>query len=136
MKKEVTVNIETKSKPKDDAPRLVSVCAKATLFMKDELAVILYREDKEEFGDTTTTIKIKPGRAEIVRSGDINSTLIFDMTHTFEGIYKTPYGNLPVKTTLTDMETDLCQSHGSVSMNYTLDFAGEITENKFTLKYN
>lgn len=135
MKKEINIVLETESIPKDGSSRLVSLDVKGTLYKKGDLVCILYKENPEEFGDTLTTLKINPQRLDIVRTGDISSRLTFNKSRTFEGVYTTPYGNLPVKTEVSDMESYIGENEGSVSMHYTLDFSGEITENKFKLNY-
>ena len=136
MKKEVSITIETESIPKDDSPRHISTNTKGTLFSGDGLLYILYKENPEEFGKTLTKVKIKDGRIELIRTGNIVSRLVFCKTLPFEGMYNTPYGSLPVKINVTDMQINADEKSGIVKMRYNLDFAGDITENKFTLKYN
>lgn len=136
MKKDVTVTITTESIPKEDSPRHISTKTTGTLFSKDGLLYILYKENPEEFGKTTTTVKFKKNRLELIRNGNVTSRLVFCKDLPYEGSYNTPYGSLPVKIDVTDMQVDADENHGIVTMQYNLDFAGDITMNKFTLKYN
>ena len=136
MKKEVLVSIETESVPKDDKPRHISTQTKGTLFSGDGLLYISYYENPEEFGKTLTKVKIKNDRVELIRTGNIVSRLVFCKTLPFEGMYNTPYGSLPVKINVTHLDINADENSGIVKMIYNLDFAGDVTENKFTLKYN
>lgn len=135
MKKEVTVLMDTESIPKEDSPRHISIKTKGTVFKKDGLLYITYKENPEEFGKTLTTVKIKAGRLEIIRTGNIASRLVFCPNYPYEGSYNTPYGSLPVKLNVTRMDITTGETEGSIFMQYDLDLAGDITNNKFTLKY-
>ena len=136
MKKEVSVTIETESIPKDDEPRHINTQTKGTLFSGDGLLYISYDENPEEFGKTLTKVKIKKDRVELIRTGNIVSRLVFCKALPFEGMYNTPYGSLPVKIKVADLNVNADENSGIVTMLYCLDFAGDVTENKFTLKYN
>ena len=136
MKKEVSIFINTESIPKDDEPRHISTQSKGTLYEKDGLFYITYRENPEEFGKTTTTIKVKNDRIELLRTGNVSSRLVFSKDRPFEGSYNTPYGSLPLRLIVAEMKIDIGDESGSIFMKYSLDFAGDITDNTFTLKYN
>ena len=135
-KKEVSIEITTDSFPKNDDPRHISTKTKGTAFSGDGLLYVTYMENPEEFGKTTTKVKIKKDRIELIRSGNIVSRLVFCKDLPFEGVYNTPYGGLPVKIKVNELSVNADGSSGEVFMNYNLDFAGDITENKFKLKYN
>ncbi len=135
MKKEVSVSITTRSIPKSDEPQTISTSAKGTVYRKDDLLYISYKENPEEFGKTLTTVKIKNDRVELIRTGNVSSRLVFSKGKSYESSYNTPYGSLPLKISVSDMEICAGEDEGSVFMNYCLDFAGDQTENNFTLKY-
>lgn len=136
MKKEVNISINTDSYPANDDPRHIAQETTGTVFFKDELLYITYNENPEEFGKTTTTLKIKPDRLELIRTGNVMSRLVFRKDIPYEGGYNTPYGTLPVKISVHSMNIRADENSGDISMSYLLDFAGDITENKFTFKYN
>lgn len=135
MKKEVDITIETESLPKNEPPRYISTSAKGTVFIKNGLLYILYKENPEEFGKTSTTVKIKNDRLEIIRTGNINSRLAFCKDLPYEGSYNTPYGSLPLKIEVESLEIDADETAGTIFMKYKLDLAGDKTDNNFTLKY-
>ena len=136
MKKEVSIEITTDSFPKGEEARHISTKTKGTAFSGDGLLYVTYMENPEEFGKTTTKVKIKKDRIELIRSGNIVSRLVFCKDVPYEGSYNTPYGSLPVKIQVTEMSVNADGNCGEIYMNYHLDFAGDITENKFKLKYN
>ena len=73
---------------------------------------------------------------ELIRTGNIVSRLVFCREIPFEGAYNTPYGTLPVKIRVNAISVNADGNSGEIFMDYYLDFAGDITENKFKLKYN
>lgn len=135
MKKDVIITINTRSIPREDTPRIISTEAKGTVYTKDGLFYITYKENPEEFGKTLTTVKIKSDRVELIRTGNVSSRLVFRKGIPYEGSYNTPYGSLPLKLEVSDMEILTGDEEGSLLMKYSLDFAGDETENTFTLKY-
>ena len=135
MKKDVSINITTQSIPKADEPQTISTKAKGTVYKKDDLLYISYPENPEEFGKTLTTVKIKNDRVELIRTGNISSRLVFIKNRPFESSYNTPYGSLPLKLTVSDMNISVDETEGTIFMKYSLDFAGDETVNNFTLKY-
>ncbi len=136
MKKEVTIVMDTESIPKNDESRYISLKTRGTLFYGNGLLYISYKENPEEFGKTTTIIKIKKDRLELIRSGNVESRLVFSKDTPYQSSYNTPYGSLPLGLKVSEMRISADQNNGDIFMKYSLDFAGEITENKFTLKYN
>ncbi|MFA7636530.1 MAG: DUF1934 domain-containing protein [Monoglobales bacterium] len=135
MKKEANILLETESIPKNEPPRHISTSAKGTVFYKGGLLYILYKENPDEFGKTQTTIKIKGDRLELIRTGSINSRLVFCTESPYEGSYDTPYGSLPLKIKVESLEIDADETSGSIFMRYKLDLAGDKTDNNFSLKY-
>ena len=136
MKKEVNIVIHTESISETDETDHISLTVKGTLFKKDGLFYISYSENPEEFGKTLTTIKVKNDRVELIRTGNVSSKLVFLKNSPFKSNYNTPYGSLPLTLSLMDMTLATGESEGVIFLHYTLDLAGNKTENKFTLKYN
>lgn len=135
MKRKVSIVINTQSIPKDDEPRGISTESEGTVYTKDGLFYISYYETPEEFGKTLTTVKIKNDRVELIRTGNVSSRLVFRKDLPYEGSYNTPYGSLPLKLEVSDIKILIGDEEGSLNMKYSLDFAGDETENIFTLKY-
>ena len=135
MKKDISISITTQSFPKGDEPQTISTEAKGTVYQKDGLLYISYKENPEEFGKTLTTVKIKNDRVELIRTGNVSSRLVFIKDKPYESSYNTPYGSLPLKISVLDMDISAGGDAGTVFMKYSLDLAGDQTENNFTLKY-
>lgn len=136
MKKEVNISINTDSYPVNDDPRHIATNTKGTVFSGDGLLYISYKENPEEFGKTTTTLKVKKNRIELIRTGNIVSRLVYCKDSPYEGSYNTPYGSLPLKIKVAEMNISADENRGEIYMRYTLDVAGDVTDNKFTFKYN
>ena len=94
MKKDVTVLIESENISPDKTVDKTTKNFPAILYIKNDLYLISYKESAEGFEDTTTTLKFKDGRVELMRSGKVSSHMIFESARPFNGIYPTPYGDL------------------------------------------
>lgn len=135
MKKEITVLIESENTPPNGDSEKTYVKTSASLYIKNDLHLISYKEKAEGFEDTTTTLKFKKGRLELLRSGIICSHIIFEKGRPFNGIYPTPYGDFPITVTVNEMEISAGDNSGYIYIDYILDLAGEKIRNKFNLKY-
>lgn len=135
MKKDITVLIESENMSPDGSKDKTAENLSATLYIKNDLYLISYKESSEGFEDTTTTLKFKDSRVELMRSGKISSHMIFDKSRPFNGIYPTPYGDFPITVTANKVDVSANEISGNISLDYILDLAGEKMVNKFKLNY-
>lgn len=135
MKKNITVWIESENTPPGGNTDKTSEKVSGILYIKNDLYLISYKENSEGFDDTTTTLKFKRGRLELMRSGKVCSHIIFESGRPFNGIYPTPYGDFSITVTVNEIEISAGDDSGEIHIDYLLDLAGEKIRNKFNLKY-
>lgn len=135
MKKDITVLLESENISADKTVDKTTKNFPAILYIKNDLYLISYKESGEGFEDTTTTLKFKDGRVELMRSGKVSSHMIFESARPFNGIYPTPYGDFPITITVNEIDISASEDSGDIFLDYILDLAGEKMANKFKLNY-
>lgn len=136
MKKFVNIEINSERRCAGDPIEKMSQKFSGTLFSKDGLVCLSYKEDDSSgLSGTLSVVKIKDDRIELSRSGGINSLMVFSSGKTFSGNYSTPYGSFPLTINTKKINASLLADSGEIVISYSLDFGGEYSENVFTLKY-
>ena len=75
--------------------------------------------------DVILNIQLKDGpRVTMTRMGDYGTTMVFVKDRRFEGVYRTPYGDMEMALFATRVDVELGEDKGSVYLEYQLDFAG------------
>lgn len=69
----------------------------------------------------STTLKIAPdGVVTMLRSGEANTRMVFEKGRCHISCYETPYGNLTVSVTTSDIAVNMDESGGNVDIDYNL----------------
>lgn len=109
----------------------VEIMTKGTVEGQPDDYTISYRED---FGDgmtSLTRIKVRDRRrVSIIRDGSITSELIVEKGKRHNCQYSTPYGDLMMGIYGLSLRSDIGSEGGELSMDYTVDFNGELTAQK------
>ena len=135
MKRDITVWIESENTPPSGETDKTSEKTSGTLYIKNDLYLISYKESSEGLEDTTTTLKLKKDRLALMRSGKIVSHIIFEKGRPFNGIYPTPYGDFPITVTVNEIDIYSGDDSGYINLKYILSLAGEEINNKLIVKY-
>ena len=95
-------------------------------FSGDGEAVIEYTESlqDEDTGESLT------------RHGDVSNTMVFIPRQRFEGVYKTPYGDMNMGVYARDVDCRIGPDNGSIHLKYQLDLQGAYAStNELHLEY-
>lgn len=87
---------------------------------------------EENFPDEVTgqnqisqvTLSLQPERVVMSRSGEIAATMVFVKDTRFEGIYRTPYGDMNLALYTTHVSCRATPEKGSVRLEYQIDMHG------------
>ena len=80
---------------------------------------------------SNTVLRVKDGKcAHLLRRGSINTELIIEKGVRHNCAYSTPYGELMVGITATHFESRRMGTLLRLTMNYTVDFYGDINQTK------
>lgn len=96
-------------------------------------------ETDENTGSVTemdVALRIGKKRVELEQKGAFANTMIFEKGLTFEGSYRTPYGDMPLSVFPLKVSSDCSASDGAVYLRYQLNSqCGLISTNELQLKY-
>ena len=127
MKDNALIKITTVSKAVDESEfDKFELETMGTFSIKNGKFYVIYKESElTGFQNTTTTVKISPDEVLLTRRGDISSRMEFVKDTKRLCQYRTPYGVIPVATTLMTLENNLGEDGGEAEIRYALDFNNE-----------
>jgi len=92
-------------------------------------ALLRYTESQQDetTGEITNceiSLTITDGKVSLVREGDYSNTLVFAENQRYEGVYHTPYGEIPMGVVARGVSCDIGPEKGSVHLRYELNMQG------------
>ena len=82
---------------------------------------LTYREGEETgLGGTRTTLKLLGDRAELTRTGEVSSAMVFRPGTPHRSLYQTPYGPIPMEVTARKLVSQMEETGGVVELEYDL----------------
>lgn len=136
MKKEtkctpVTINLISSARSAPDEPEFpMQLLTTGELEKKtDSSWVLRYTEtqEDEETGETMkadVTLLLKKDQVIMQREGAFRNTMVFARGQRFEGLYSTPYGDMPMAVYTHRMSVEMGKDRGCVTLRYQLDMQG------------
>lgn len=101
----------------------------------DEYLLSYAESELTGLGGTTTTLSIQDGRVTLVRSGEVNSQMIFEEGKRHLSLYETPYGALSVGVNTRRMDLRLGESGGELEIDYAIEIDHAVAgENLFRIQ--
>ena len=89
---------------------------------------------------TRTTFQVREkarggeGQVVLLRSGQINSQMIFETGRKHYSLYETPYGTMTVDISTSRVDTDMGDSGGKIEIDYAIEIEHRVTgESKFRI---
>ena len=93
-------------------------------------------EETGEILNADVSLSLHDGRITMERKGDFSSTMVFKKGQRFEGVYRTPYGNMDMAVYTKEAACRFGQSEGNMHLKYQLDIQGNYTStNELHLEY-
>ena len=118
---------------------IISICSTQDIGEKEKIEVVTVGEfsingdefiatyDETEISGmegTKTTLKIKGDKVVLHREGTTSTKMEFQKNNTQVALYNTPYGMLELKTSTKELDLDVNEKGGNISIKYHL-IAGE-----------
>lgn len=112
---------------------IISVCSIQNNDVKDQIEIVTpgtFTKEEEEFvasyqetelsglGDTVTTFRIGHNYFNMIRTGDINTTMEFKNGKRSSILYNTPHGGLCIKIKTNKIKIDMSETGGKVNVDY------------------
>ena len=106
-----------------------------------EKAMLEYREiqqddDTGEVSEADITLSMEQNRLTMIRKGTFSNTMVFVPEQRFEGVYKTPYGEMDLSVYSFGVQCNIGKDHGSIHLKYQLNLQGSYaSSNELHLEY-
>lgn len=119
---------------------IISICSTQDIGEKEKIEVVTVGEfsingdefiatyDETEISGmegTKTTLKIKGDKVVLHREGTTSTKMEFQKDNTQVALYNTPYGMLELKTSTKELDLDLNEKGGNISIKYHLIAGGQ-----------
>ena len=114
---------------------IISICSTQDIGEKEKIEVVTVGEfsingdefiatyDETEISGmegTKTTLKIKGNKVVLHREGTTSTKMEFQKNNTQVALYNTPYGMLELKTSTKELDLDVDEKGGNISIKYHL----------------
>ena len=119
---------------------IISICSTQDIGEKEKIEVVTVGEfsingdefiatyDETEISGmegTKTTLKIKGDKVVLHREGTTSTKMEFQKDNTQVALYNTPYGMLELKTSTKELDLDVDEKGGNISIKYHLIAGGQ-----------
>ena len=119
---------------------IISICSTQDIGEKEKIEVVTVGEfsingdefiatyDETEISGmegTKTTLKIKENKVVLHREGTTSTKMEFQKNNTQVALYNTPYGMLELKTSTKELDLDVNEKGGNISIKYHLIAGGQ-----------
>ncbi|AOY54978.1 DUF1934 domain-containing protein [Clostridium perfringens] len=119
---------------------IISICSTQDIGEKEKIEIVTVGEfsiNGEEFiatydeteisgmEGTKTTLKIKGDKVVLHREGTTSTKMEFQKDNTQVALYNTPYGMLELKTSTKELDLDVNEKGGNISIKYHLIAGGQ-----------
>ena len=119
---------------------IISICSTQDIGEKEKIEVVTVGEfsingdefiatyDETEISGmegTKTTLKIKDDKVVLHREGTTSTKMEFQKNNTQVALYNTPYGMLELKTSTKELDLDVNEKGGNISIKYHLIAGGQ-----------
>ncbi|HHD2732870.1 DUF1934 domain-containing protein [Clostridium perfringens] len=119
---------------------IISICSTQDIGEKEKIEVVTVGEfsingdefiatyDETEISGmegTKTTLKIRGNKVVLHREGTTSTKMEFQKNNTQVALYNTPYGMLELKTSTKELDLDVDEKGGNISIKYHLIAGGQ-----------
>ncbi len=127
MSRDVTIDLRSSQRYPRQEPEEMELTVHGKLYFRGGSVFISYEESAMTgMENTRTTLKVEPGRVEIIRTGKNHSRLCFQEGLRHESPYRTPYGLLQLATVTHHLVTHMGQEGGTLSIRYQVELEGQL----------
>ena len=104
----------------------IEVVTPGKFYKKENCYYAVYKETEiSGMEGTTTTFKIYPDKFSLLRMGTTTTTMNFEKNIKSVSLYNTPYGMLELKIETKELEINIGDNGGDISLNYSLNITGQ-----------
>lgn len=125
MKKKAIITISSIQGDKEEDS--IQVVTPGIFYLKDDFYCAVYEETEiSGMEGTTTTLKIKPEELILLREGTTNANMHFVCGENNLSMYDTPYGTLKMEVDTKEINIDVNEKGGNISVKYDMNISGQM----------
>ncbi len=122
MKKAVMLSIEGRQSYMGQEPEVIELMTAGTLEQKSDGWIVSYEEsDLTGMAGVTTTFQVEKGKLTLIRTGKLNSTMVFEEGVTHDSLYEMEFGALMLSLCAKKICVDLSPDGGVIDLSYGIE---------------
>ena len=122
MKKTVTLSIRGQQSYAEQDPDVIELVTEGTLEAIDDGWSLSYEEsDLTGLEGVNTTFQVQGKTVTLIRSGKLNSKMVFQEGIPHDSLYQMEFGALMLTVCATKVETDLTDTGGTIDLKYNIE---------------
>ena len=112
----------------DIDPDATELMTEGTMEVTEDGIVLSYEESElTGMEGTTTTFEVKGPRVTLIRSGAVNSQMVFEEGRQHTSLYETPFGELSVDIQTSELKHNLSERGGLMEIKYSIAVEHTVT---------
>ena len=109
-------------------PDATELMTEGTMVLTEDGMVLSYQESQlTGMEGTTTTFEVKGPRVTLIRSGTVNSQMVFEEGRQHTSLYETPFGELTVDIQTSRLRHNLTDRGGVMEIKYSIAVEHTVT---------
>lgn len=109
-------------------PDATELMTEGTMEVTEDGMVLSYEESElTGMEGTTTTFEVKGPRVTLIRSGAVNSQMVFEEGRQHTSLYETPFGELSVDIQTSELKHNLSERGGLMEIRYSIAVEHTVT---------
>ena len=122
MKKKVMLSIRGSQTYRDQQPEVIELVTEGEMEFKNGGWEICYAEsDLTGLSGVTTTFRVEPQKVILSRSGNLQSTMEFQVGPTHDSLYQMGFGALMISVTTRHLFFDIVPDGGCIDLVYDIE---------------
>ncbi|MDO5401691.1 MAG: DUF1934 domain-containing protein [Eubacteriales bacterium] len=122
MKQEVVLSVRGSQRYGNQEPEVIELVTEGTMEYVSGGWDISYQETElTGMEGVTTTFRVEPERVTLLRTGALNSKMVFQQGVSDDSLYQMPFGTLMLTVTATHVFFDIVPDGGVVDLSYEIN---------------
>ena len=136
MEKTVTISVKAKQEMGDGPADSMELVTQGVLQRDGDIYILSYQESEVTgLEGTLTTFHVEPERITLMRMGEFNSQMVFELGRRHLSMYNTPYGALSIGVNTRHLLAELDDRGGSIEIDYDLELEhAMVGHNSFSIR--
>lgn len=130
MNKKALIHVFSVQPDESDKEEPIEVVTPGSFYKKGDFYYAMYEETEiSGMEGTTTTLKIGEDKFSLIRRGNITSKMEFEMDKKNISMYNTPYGTLQLSIDTKELDIEMGEEGGKISIDYDMTVEGQKPQN-------